>query len=504
MAELVAVPAPAPVPSPESAGRLADSLMKVSVLDDLEVRRLCVVQAMELVGAQLSVPEFDEKKIHLVSMVRAFGEVPDGWRHLTDAVKFLADYDLPSQRAAALAHPVLPPVIEEPDQQELAGLLAGIDRTTVPQLPAVYHTAAGEHFGPLPENVHTAWDAYQLLAHTNRPAHGAPRSVRFLQELAVVVTPERGDPIRTWVNRQVRRTAPDGVAAQRILDDSRARTGEWRRPPPHPAHLLFRMAPCTGSPALVDVTCWSNSDSSWQPRRRDDRTVAAGELQRHVASLLDREESRLRTHRGGVVLEFILPLSMVNEPVEEWSRIGAFGGNGPWESELGGPPLWQDYPIVLRSLERIEALHLHRVWNDRWDVLADGSRGARAHRCGKGDGSRHHRLYARLAQDPAVVLMSLGSPPDDEHGRIELLVGLQAGLPVLVWSRAGSLADQVHTVAEEALGGGLDAVMGQMTRLRFPQEKGDDSDQGFSGSGIAVLWDDPNRLPELPQLLSNN
>ncbi|MCC5473966.1 VMAP-C domain-containing protein [Streptomyces barringtoniae] len=486
----------------QSAARLADALMKVSVLDDLEARRICVVDAMERLRLRLSVPEFDEKKIHIVAMVRAFGSVTDGWRHLTEAVQHLADYDLPSRHAVALAHPVVAPLLDEPDQNELSSLLAGLDRTTVPELAAVYRSAAGDHFGPLPDIVHTAWDAYQLLGHTNRPAEGTPRTVRFLQELAVVLTPERGDAIRSWVSRRVRSTVQDHREAQWILDDSRTHTGRWRTEPAHPAYLLIRLAPSTGSPDRIDLTCWANSGQAWAPRRREERSVPASEVRRQVATLLDREEVRLRAHRGGLVLEFILPLPLLNEPVEAWSRHGAFGKEKVWDSEFGGPPLGHDYKVVVRSLERIDALQLHRVWNERWDVLSAATGSARSYRCEEGDGAQHEQLYARLADDPDVVLMTLASPPDQRHGRSELLMGLQAGLPLLLWSRSGPLTEHAHAVAEGALEGQLSEVLGRLTRLRSAPRTRDHSDEGSVSPCIAVLWDDPNRLPESPEPIS--
>ncbi|MFF9622526.1 hypothetical protein [Streptomyces griseosporeus] len=488
---------PAVTPDPETAEQLADALMKVSVLDELEVRRLCVVEAMDRLRLRISVPEFDDKKIHIVAIVRAFGAVREGWRHLTEAVQFLADYDLPSRQAAGLAHPVLPPLLDDPGQLELSRLLAGLDRTTVPQLPAVYHSAAGDHFGPLPATVHTAWEAYQLLSHTNRPAHGAPRTVRFLQELAVVLTPERGDALRSWISRRVRDDARDSLEAQWILDDSRTYAGSWRKDPAHPAYLLIRLAPSTTSPDRVDLTCWASSGESWAPRRREERSVDAAEVRREVAALLDREEARLRTHRGGIVLEFILPFSLVNEPVEEWPRNNPFGAERVWDSELGGPPLGLDYTVVVRSLERIEALQLHRVWNERWDVLTGGEGRARVHQCAHGDGARREALYERLAGDPSVVLMTLGSPPDEAHGKTELAIGLQAGVPLLVWRRA---TDDPHApaVAEAVLEGPLSEVLDRLTRLRSAPRTGDHYAEG-PGSRLAVLWDDPNRLPELPE-----
>ncbi|GAB3953726.1 VMAP-C domain-containing protein [Streptomyces sparsus] len=479
-----------------AAMRLADALMKVSVLDDLDVRRMCVDNALERLGLRLSVREFAEKKSHLVAMVRAFGAVPDGWRHLAETVQFLADYDLPSQHVASLADPGVLPLHDEAAQDELALLLAGLDRTTLPRLAEVYARASGDRHGPLPEAVHTAWEAYELLSHCNSVPGRAPRTVRFLQELATHLAQERGDEVRRWISREVRAAAESDPEARRILEDSRR--GAWERAgrQSHPARLMVRLRPPTGSADRVHVTCWSNTGRTWEPRRRDERLVPSDELQRHVAEIVNREEARLRDHRGGVILEFILPLALLNERVEDWPRFGAFGEQ-PWGETLHAP-LGLDYHVVVRSLERMEALQLHRAWNERWSVL-EGESGARAHRCARGDGPARLQLYAHLKHNPSVVLMTLGSPPDDEEGRHELLLGLQAGLPVLIWSHEGALVEEQHTVAEAALKDDRGNFHKGMARLRFVPDRADNAGAASLSSRFAVLWDDPSRLPELPE-----
>ncbi|SCE18581.1 hypothetical protein GA0115242_12503 [Streptomyces sp. SolWspMP-5a-2] len=487
-----------PVPDPEASAALADALMRVTVLDTLDARRLCVHDAMDRLRLRLSVPEFDNKKMHIVAMLRAFAEVPGGQWRLALAVDHLAHHDLNSQYALSLVEPVLPPVLDDPARDGLRTLLTGLDRTTVPQLPAVYQQAAGDHFGPLPETVHSAWDAYQRLALTNRPAEGAPRTVLFLQGLAMVLAPERGDALRAWVSRQVRGTAADHLQAQRILDDSRAHAGGSPPKSVRPAYLLIRLAPATASPDRVDISCWASSGTSWEPRRREQCSVPAAAVRARVATLIDREEARLRTHRGSLVLEFILPLSMMNEPVEEWSRHSAFGENPVWSGGLGGPPIGVDYRVVVRSKERIDAQQLHRIWNARWDVLSSAGPGAATHRCARGDGARAESLYEQLSRAPRVVLMTLGSAPDDHHGRRELLVGLQAGLPLLLWSRGGGSAGASAALHEDVLQGDLEEVLGRLTSLRSAPHPGDD-DAGGCGPRLAVLWDDPNRLPEIPE-----
>ncbi|MFV0134066.1 effector-associated domain 2-containing protein [Streptomyces sp. HMX87] len=479
----------------ERAEQLVDALMKVPVLDSLRSRRLCVDSALDRLRQRLSVAEFDDKKPHLVEMVRTFGTVPDGWRELAATVRFLADYDLPSEQAAALAHGPVQPATDPGRRGELAALLGGLDRRTVPDLAAIFAFVAGEEFGALPAAVRTAWEAYELLEQCNVPVDGVPRTVRFVEEVACAVGPGLGDPLRRWLSHHVRTVTPRGVDAMRTLGEARRATGTWRRKTEGAAYVVVRVQPCSDQRRDVWLTCWTSAGDTWEPRQRDDRRMPFADVPAHVARLVDQEEARLRTHQGGVVLEFILPVDMVNEPVEDWPRSSPFGevaGDASFTPSLGA-----DYNVVIRSLERMEALQLHRVWNERWNVLTRGTQG-RVHRCKQGDGAQQQLLYAQLKQNPDIVVMALGSSPQDAAGRSELMLGLQAGLPVLLWAHQGHLGARETAAAERvAETGAWEALLDHVTRLRFAPDPRDDG-QGCIRSRIAVLWDDPNRLPEAP------
>ncbi|WP_327352587.1 VMAP-C domain-containing protein [Streptomyces sp. NBC_01304] len=483
----------------ERASQLVDALMKVPVLDNLRSRKLCVDHALDLLGVRLSVADFEERKLHLVQMVKAFGTVPEGWVHLAQAVSFLADYDLPSERAAALAQPPRAGT-DHRHRRELELLLGTVGRKVVPELATLFAHSAGEGFGPLPEEVHTAWEAYELLEQCNVPSDGVPRAIRFVQAVAYVVRPELGDALRNWLSRHVRAVIDEAPEALRVLSNTRMNPGGWRNPAPGSAYLVVKLHPCTDSPDHVWLTCWTSSGDCWAPRQRDDRRLPLSEAPAHVATLIDKEEARLRRHQGGIILEFILPMEMANLAVENWTRTSPFGeGAGGATALKFAPPLCVEYKVITRSLERIEALQLHRVWNERWEVLASGA-GGRLHRCESGDGSRQSLLYATLKRDPAIVLMTLGSSPDAPTGRAELELALQAGIPALIWAHQGPLHDHERAAADHVADTGTwHGLLDQVARLRSAPAPHDDGAGDSIGSRIAVLWDDPNRLPEVPE-----
>ncbi|MDG4862724.1 hypothetical protein P8605_31770 [Streptomyces sp. T-3] len=482
----------------ERASQLVDALMRVPVLDTLRSRKLCVDHALDLLGQRLSVSDFDEKKLHLIEMVRVFGAVSEGWVLLARSVRYLADYDLPSEQAATLAQP---PQLDADHihRRELGSLLGGVDRQTFPELARLFAHVAGQGFDPLPEGVRTAWEAYQLLEQCNMPSDGVPRSIRFVQEVAFAVGPELGDPLRNWISRHLRAVMDHGPQALTVLDNMRRNPGSWRTSTTGSAYLMVRLYPCTDSSEDVWLTCWTSAGDSWAPRQRDDRRLPLGDVPAHVADLIDQEESRLHHHQGGIVLEFILPLSLANLPVENWTRPSPFRkGADSVEGAEFTPPLGIEYKVTTRSLERIEARQLHRVWNERWAVLTSGTDG-RMHRCESGDGARKHQLYATLKRNPAIVVMTLGSSPDLATGRAELELALQAGIPALVWAHQGPLHEHERAATDcVADTGTWHGLLDQVTRLRSAPDARDDRAEGSIGSRIAVLWDDPNRLPEVP------
>ncbi|MFG3364589.1 hypothetical protein ACGF0K_06395 [Streptomyces sp. NPDC048156] len=496
---------PSPYPAfPASEEQLVEALMRVSVMEDPRSRSMCVERAFHRLGQRLPVGEFGDKKPHIVEMVRVFGAVPQGWLRLVEAVRYLADDDLASLQASALVESPLPPPGDPSQRAALDPLLSGLDRDTVPDLAELFRHVAGDSFGPLPRTTRTAREAYELLEQCNVPPDGIPRSVRFLHELAYLVGPERGDPLRVWLSRHIRSLADAGPEGQRMLAAVRTTTGNWRKDPGREAFLVIRLRPLTESPDRVALTCWTSTGNAWEPRQRDDRELRLTEVPDWVATLVDREEERLRHHDGGIVVEFILSLAMANTPVEDWTRPTPFGSRQPGlgRSAPYRPPLGMDYKVVIRSLERMEARQVHRVWNARWEVLRGGGAG-RVHRCETGAGSQQQALYAKLKHNQAIVLMTLGSSPDEDHGLSELTLGLQAGLPVLLWAHQGPLGDseheELHRVAET---GAWDDLLETVTRLRFSPGTRDDGHEGSIDSRIAVLWDDPSRLPEVPQSAS--
>jgi hypothetical protein len=220
--------------------------------------------------------------------------------------------------------------------------------------------------------------------------------------------------------------------------------------------------------------------------------VTFDELERCVDELVVSAERAWSGHAGAVALEFVLPRALLNLPVHRWHK----------EHDSGDPrPLCIDYPIVVRSLERMQSPQWHRVWHQRWRTLMDAPSEARVHFGQVADIGEPHRIDAVLG-DPRWVLMVLTAAPpcQPRAGADELTAALRSGLPALVWhpeASSGALREVVTWLVE---GDGLGDLPGraQASRQAAFQASAAPFDVNIARD-LVVLWDDPHRVVVLDQ-----
>lgn len=238
-----------------------------------------------------------------------------------------------------------------------------------------------------------------------------------------------GANLRAWNNDQARRL--------RLEPELRARRkrASWV-PTNSRLHLVIVVQPDGIDPTnRYLLSHWRQDDpAEWPPARGDTQMVALDDLEGCVDDLVVSAERAWSGHSGAVALEFVLPRGLLNLPVHRWHK----------EHDSGDPrPLCLDYPIVVRSLERMRSQHWHRVWHQRWQILMTDPSAARVHYGQSADTAHRHRIDAVLSGDPRWVLMVLtASPPSQpQAGADELAAALRAGLPALVWHPNASSDD---------------------------------------------------------------
>ncbi|WP_369263525.1 SAV_2336 N-terminal domain-related protein [Streptomyces sp. R35] len=471
---------------------MVDALQLSAVVTEPGVRDIwCDMLANEL-GRRVEPYGGKHLRGWLLEVVRTCTQVPGDLWCLPRAL----DYIEPSSQAST----ALGPLVEEWEAVEffngvdLRPLRPALTTVGAPQSEALARRVSRQRFQELPRWCTTGWETFLHLAQMNHAEGEPPPTMAFLDLAAEQLTEhgqlEDAETLRRWSRTQARAMNLTQVLAQ------------WH-PPTAPVRSEAAVLTIQFEPDRVDenryyLSHWRRSEG---PHSVPGETVHVyrDELPGAVGQVVEETEERWADLRQPVVLEFMLPHALMNEPVEWWLK----------EPDSAYPtPLVMDYPVVLRSLERLRRASWHRPWRNRWRQLTDDYQNSRAYwsRPGANDISPFH-LERELKEDSSVVCLILSQPPSDPSGRggRELLAGLRAGVPAMIWHRH----DCTNPAFREAVGeivqdGNLGSLVDRITRLRREALMvGPEEWEGHIGRHLAVLFDDPDHMvgpPGLPQV----
>jgi hypothetical protein len=311
---------------------------------------------------------------------------------------------------------------------------------------------------------------------------------------------------------------PAGARA-RLKDLLQHLSREWGEPEPAPAstvvtarggtaYLVIQFEKYGADDDTFILSHWYQWASPvWQPVRGEDRHVRRDGLEEAVDQVVLETERRWADRDGPVAIEFVLPSQLLDEPVERWRK------------ELRTRPrrLAIHYPLVIRSLERIRADEWHRDWRGRWRTLQEATDQESLIHCAAPE-ETDVQLEATLERNGKAVVLVLSEPPSpDTAGEQQLLVGLQSGLPAIVWFRnpgsppadpgsqhvnPGSRQEEPCEVVSEMLTADSDPTRGvaqlpqgvaELRRRAWHEDPFALTDR--MAHRIVILWDDPQRLP---------
>lgn len=170
---------------------------------------------------------------------------------------------------------------------------------------------------------------------------------------------------------------------------------------------------------------------------------------------------------------------LANLPVAQWCR--------PARNAAGT----SNYRVVVRSLDRDSLETTHSAWKQQWDQLIAG------HDSGTQDPAPDTET---LPGPPAPGrLLVLNTPPDREEGRRQLLDGIRAGAPAILWHRSDCTSRSFRQHVRDLTKGSLADLPARLGELQHQ------SDSLGTGplSDLTLLWDDPNQpRPVLKALTS--
>lgn len=453
---------------------LVKALQPLPCMQSSQDRNFVVRLLTDRLGS-LMVEESPRALAHILSIVAACSRKSDGFEALLhilreldgDTVNF-GDLELLIEESTGYT------VWTHEELERLFMLLRGV---IFPDLVELYRQVAGPDAPELPPET-SFREVIHTLAALNAEPDGLPKLIAFVEHLASGRRSEFAIELRRWADREAVRL---GVVSE-LQRMRREYVAPLAGPPPNsPAYLVIRLEPDAIDPDRYQLSHWHQLGVSqgWQPQRGEDFFGSLEEVRRQVAVIVEDIESRWARYQPNLQIEFLLPNALLNLGVEQWSSPRP-------------EPLGSEYPLAIRSLDRMRSPKWHRSWRRRWQELNDqlestGTVEPESDYWIESE-SPIRRVTADLESKPHVTLLGLSSPPSPEAAD-ELAVGLRAGVPVIVWHREGGGLDA--DFISELLRGNDPAAM--LQRLRALRREAQHGGSDHLGRHLAVLWDDPDR-----------
>lgn len=463
---------------------LVRALARLPFMNSPESRQLFVRKLSDSIGHGFVVDEHPSPRTHIIAIVTECLRHRGGLDGLIDLLELFAPEDSATIEAAELvrsftAHDIVP------RDQRLAvhDLLHEAEGHGILDVEAVWYAATDE-LAPLPTgNALSLVAAFDQLARLNARPDGLPPALAFIEYAASRLPSDLSVQLRQW---------NDGEAAQMGLG---AELGVLRQQVAR-SPLPELMAPCLVIqfeehgllPEHYVMTYWTqHRPGPWNPLQGEVQTVRVEDAALAVDEIVGRAEAVWGTRaERRVHLEFLLPVSLINEPFE-WLHAN------PGMS--GAIPLCALYPVIVRSLDRHRRPRLHRVWRNRWNTMLSDSSMNR-HWILEEDADRDAWNY-QLQLDESISTVILARPPKaaPDGAEDQLWMAFLAGVPVVIWDRREHRPEDFESTLETLVGGPPMHFLERLKALRTDAARtGSPGPASHAGHHITIVWDDPNRL----------
>jgi hypothetical protein len=266
-----------------------------------------------------------------------------------------------------------------------------------------------------------------------------------------------------------------------------------------PTSVMVRLRPSGSNRRRYQLTAWRYVDAGRVvPALVEPQPLSLSEARRRLRVLLPQQIAKLADHPAPTMVELFLPRNLLDIDVEQWAL---------WPAE-DWSILGRRYAVVVRDAARLDETRLRNSWRRRWERLADRDAADCLYLVECDDPRSHAQVEAWIEAEEKQTVLVFGTSPLSS-GVVALDVGLPAGVPVMIWRRAGCAACAASTggcggdflahLRRELVGTTVDRLPHRVRRLRSEAVTSDDPDH--CGHNIVLLWDDPLRLPPQDRLV---
>ncbi len=393
------------------------------------------------------------------------------------------------------------PLLTPLDRRALYELIAG---ASVARAAEAYRRAVGPLGKPLSAHASDAIAIARVLEALNGPPGGLPPLVAFTASLARAALPGEAGKIRQWVERYLARNQ----LSEQLVVPYDVGYAPSAPSPFDPSYLVIRLTEDLREKDRFLLTAWLQHGARLgRPLRREDKPRRLDQVRTVMDDLLTEARQGLpvptAVPTAVPMVEFILPRNLLGCAFDQWPA-----GRGNPEKRLG-----EVFPVVVRSLERMSDSEILPQWAGKWAWAAANCGGADPLAVSwlftEGELTAR-RLYEGLAGDRPVCI-ALGYPPGRPHGlsRDEISVGLQAGVPIMVWCREG----EPNAISAELIrlvsGHGLLELPQLVASRRAAAGRARESRPGAAsnqaggddlGNHITLVFDPADRIPDSESL----
>jgi vWA-MoxR associated protein C-terminal domain/Effector-associated domain 2/vWA-MoxR associated protein middle region 0 len=398
----------------------------------------------------------------------------------------------PMREVRNLVEELLPdPLLDPPERRELGRLLMLLengDHSSAHQaaLPDLYRQAVGPvgPVGPMPaRGTLRIREVIAQLEEVATGADGVPPLLVFMSDLAEYANGADATALREWVTRCGERLGIDWARLHRLGRPS-------ARAPQSDAYLVIECRPDGADSSRYLISAWLQVGAGPGTRLQcDEEPVPLNRLHLILEALLINDQRVVGRHAPDLTVEFVLPRSLLGAPLDQL-KITVEG----FERSLG-----IEYPVVVRSHDRLRRGALHHNWRRKWNWLQGHPAGAGVCWVSQPREADQEWLFAMLSERSSVCLAMAFPPWGDDLGPAdELWVGLQAGAPIIVWCR--DRRDPVRFISEirDLLSSDLMSLPQKVLNLRQEAVRTRTKEPAHDHLGfhLTLVFDDADRLPE--------